>query len=192
MGKQEIAERARALFARKGYEGTSMEDIAREVGIKKASLYAHYAGKEAIFRSIYSQLIEDYERNIASGFEGIDDMRIEKALKTIALRYVGFFTDEERNSLWFRLYVDPPAALKEEIMAMTYRSDRDFMERLLAFFKRARRRKAIAALNTAAVATAFFSMIGGLAMTVGFYGQADMGEAVDGCLEVFRKGIMRA
>jgi AcrR family transcriptional regulator len=45
-----IADAARRLFGRYGFRRTSMDDIAREAGVAKATLYLHFAGKEDVFR----------------------------------------------------------------------------------------------------------------------------------------------
>ncbi|MDD3172854.1 MAG: TetR/AcrR family transcriptional regulator, partial [Herbinix sp.] len=50
--KEKILNEALALFSVKGYDGVSMSDIADTVGIKAASIYKHYTGKEDIFNSI--------------------------------------------------------------------------------------------------------------------------------------------
>ena len=42
-------ERAMDLFWRQGYEGTSMADLTRELGITRPSLYAAFESKEALF-----------------------------------------------------------------------------------------------------------------------------------------------
>src|SRR5580700_7462250 len=39
---------ALAVFARRGFDGASMEDVAREAGVTKAAIYHHVAGKEAL------------------------------------------------------------------------------------------------------------------------------------------------
>ena len=43
--KEKILDAALTLFAENGYDGTSVEQIARFVGIKAPSLYKHYKGK---------------------------------------------------------------------------------------------------------------------------------------------------
>lgn len=43
---------ALSLFSTQGYEATSMQQIADELGIRKASLYYHFEGKEDIVRSL--------------------------------------------------------------------------------------------------------------------------------------------
>lgn len=48
----EIQEAAISLFARKGYAGTSIEDIANELGYSKATLYYYFHNKEEIFLDI--------------------------------------------------------------------------------------------------------------------------------------------
>ena len=45
--KERILETALELFAQNGYLGTSMNDIARQLGFTKAALYKHYTGRQA-------------------------------------------------------------------------------------------------------------------------------------------------
>jgi AcrR family transcriptional regulator len=42
-------ERAMHLFWRQGYEGTSLSDLTRELGLTRTSLYAAFGSKEALF-----------------------------------------------------------------------------------------------------------------------------------------------
>ena len=51
--KQAILEAAIRLFARHGYSTTPLSLIAAEVGIRKPSLYNHYAGKDAILSAVF-------------------------------------------------------------------------------------------------------------------------------------------
>lgn len=54
--KMRILETALELFAQRGYLGTSMSDIAKQLGITKAALYKHYAGKEEILSRIVERM----------------------------------------------------------------------------------------------------------------------------------------
>ena len=61
--KKRILETALELFAQRGYLGTSMSDIAQQLGITKAALYKHYTGKQEILDQIVERMNEmDYER----------------------------------------------------------------------------------------------------------------------------------
>ena len=61
--KERILETALALFAQSGYLGTSMSDIAGELGITKGALYKHYTSKQEILGSIVERMNRmDYER----------------------------------------------------------------------------------------------------------------------------------
>ena len=46
---EEILEAARKVFARRGYSEASVEDIAREAGIAKGTLYLYYDSKQEIY-----------------------------------------------------------------------------------------------------------------------------------------------
>lgn len=61
--KERILETALGLFARSGYLGTSMNDIANQLGITKAALYKHYASKQEILDQIIARMRQmDYAR----------------------------------------------------------------------------------------------------------------------------------
>lgn len=52
----QIADAALRLFARYGYKRTSMDDIAKEAGLAKATLYLHFKGKDDVFRAMLALL----------------------------------------------------------------------------------------------------------------------------------------
>ena len=54
--KEKIFDVALDLFSKKGYDSVSLREIADEVGIKKSSIYSHYASKEAILIDIFQYL----------------------------------------------------------------------------------------------------------------------------------------
>lgn len=61
--KERIMDTALELFAEKGYLGTSMNDIAKQLGFTKAALYKHYTSKQEILNRIVERMNEmDYER----------------------------------------------------------------------------------------------------------------------------------
>lgn len=64
--KQRILEAARELFARKGVQKTSMQEIAGRLGITKPALYYHFPSREELVRSIMQPLIDDGEAFVRS------------------------------------------------------------------------------------------------------------------------------
>ena len=65
--REEILDEATQLFAERGYEGTSMADLAEKVGLRKASLFHHFASKEVLYAAVLARLIEDVGAVIAQG-----------------------------------------------------------------------------------------------------------------------------
>ena len=59
--KQEILQAALDLFSVQGYEATSISQLAEAVGIRKASLYSHFASKQEILDSLIRVVLERYE-----------------------------------------------------------------------------------------------------------------------------------
>ncbi len=64
--KQEILLNAMKLFMRNGIKSVSMNDIARELGMSKKTLYTHFENKEELIREGVIQHLEEEKRWIAS------------------------------------------------------------------------------------------------------------------------------
>ena len=58
--KQAILEAALELFSMQGFEATSISQITKAVGIRKASLYSHFENKQAILDALIKEVLEQY------------------------------------------------------------------------------------------------------------------------------------
>ena len=58
--REQILEAALDLFAVNGYEATSISQLADAVGIRKASLYSHFANKQDILDNVVETVLKGY------------------------------------------------------------------------------------------------------------------------------------
>src|ERR1700745_1402712 len=66
--RQRILAIAADLFSRQGYTGTTIADIARELGTTTAALYYHFPSNSAILAGLLAVPVKAYSR----GLDGLD------------------------------------------------------------------------------------------------------------------------
>lgn len=135
--KEKIIAASLELFSQRGYDGVSMRDIAAAVGIKGASIYNHFKGKEAIFEAILEKMEQRYKEQAVGMqldgaeadrdvkvYAGISEERLLQMGKNLFLyflhdEYAGKFRkmltieqfrNEKLASVYSRQYGDDPLA----------------------------------------------------------------------------------
>ena len=84
-----IREAATTLFLRRGYLGTSMEEIATLAGVSKQTVYTHFADKEQLFTDLIrgaTDRVDDFLQHATALLPGTDDL--ETDLRELARRYL--------------------------------------------------------------------------------------------------------
>ena len=90
--KTQILKSAGKCFANAGFNGTSVRDIATEVGIEAASLYSHFISKDEILREICFSKALAFENVIAE----VNDLyfNAEEKLRIAITNHVKLITDD--------------------------------------------------------------------------------------------------
>lgn len=81
-----ILDAAADLFARRGYDGVSVREIAQKAGIRESSVYNHFSSKAAILNALYDEfirLVPETRPSEAELSQLLEIMTPEEVLKSI-------------------------------------------------------------------------------------------------------------
>lgn len=83
---------ARELFVSQGFDAVSMDMVARQAPVSKATLYAHFASKEDLFAAV---VIEEAERITDEIWQITHDGDVDTVLRRVAQRFNEIFLSPE-------------------------------------------------------------------------------------------------
>lgn len=112
--KDRILNESIKLFAQNGFEGTSMASIAKQIGVTKPSLYAHYENKLALFEACLDKVSIEQVEFTNQIINNPHLKTAEEKLFTL-LKNCREAASKKRYSFYNRFYFLPPLALEEII-----------------------------------------------------------------------------
>jgi AcrR family transcriptional regulator len=183
---QDIYLKAAEIFHRKGFDGTSMDDIARALQITKAGLYYYIKGKEELLFAIMTYAMDWLGREVIEPARAVPDPEVR--LRLIIARHGRELMDGPRSM----------SILSDEVAALAPRHRRQILKRKRAYFDLIRdtleELKARGRLAEVDTTVAAFSLIGALMWLPRWYqgdGRLKSARVVDEITTLVLGGVLK-
>jgi AcrR family transcriptional regulator len=129
--RDQIVIEAIQCFAEQGYDGTSLNDIAAAVGIRRQSLLHHFGSKEQLYGEVFERLLGDWFERLASAISS--PVRGIEKVESVLEAGFDFFADKpEFVKLVRREALDNGTHLGIDLAGVL----RPMWDRAVAYFRR--------------------------------------------------------
>jgi AcrR family transcriptional regulator len=126
--REQLVQIGRGLFAQRGFEGTSVEEIAATAGVSKPVVYEHFGGKEGLYAVVVDREVQALLDVMTEALTGQDNPR--EILEQAALALLGYIESETEG---FRILVrDSPVAQQSGTFATMISDVASHVEHILA------------------------------------------------------------
>src|SRR6201997_1628750 len=89
--RAQLIDVGRGVFAKRGYEATSVEEIADRAGVSKPIVYEHFGGKEGLYAVVVDREMDYVVRRIA---EAIASGSPRERLESATLAFLTYVRDQ--------------------------------------------------------------------------------------------------
>ena len=122
--RERLADAAFALFAERGYEQTTVDDITERAGLGRTTFFRHYRSKEDVIFPDHDRLLEQIAERLRTSNHGTALAAVSDAVRLVLLHYI------EEGDLARRRYrlTSTVPALRDREIASVARYQRLFRE----------------------------------------------------------------
>ena len=101
-----IIHSASRLFLEKGFDGTSMDDIAKRAGVSKQTVYSHFACKEVLCSEAISLAVKRYSPDTA--LENMEEHSLEADLRAVCDKFARLLLGDDSVAMANLLVTSAP------------------------------------------------------------------------------------
>jgi AcrR family transcriptional regulator len=86
--REQLLDVGRSLFAERGFDGTSVEEVAHRAGVSKPVVYEHFGGKEGLYSVVVDREVQQLLADFTSALSGTSPRVLLEQATMALLRYV--------------------------------------------------------------------------------------------------------
>lgn len=185
---RQVLTAARTLFTGQGFDATSMDAIAVEAGVSKATLYVHFASKDVLLLA----LVDDECRHLGPQALWTPDagpIDLDRTLRSIARSYTAFFLNDRGLAL-HRLVMSNAARLPRMAEVFMAAGPRRCEEEIATFLRAADAQGLLRIPDIRIAAVQFLSLVQGRLqlqweLQLGRPSDAELDAMIDSGIRVF-------
>ncbi|NMH68415.1 TetR/AcrR family transcriptional regulator [Bacillus sp. RO3] len=184
--RKNIVKHALFLFSTKGYEETSLKDIAMRVNIKAPSIYAYFSSKEELFENVTNVVMEEYLVFVRSQSSLLKNLSVEEQLFTLMKKLNTYFYEHDLGLFIKRYGMVPPERFKDFLMEQYSQMEKEIRHLLYEVIEPSDH-----LIDREILATAFLCMLDGMIFYLVNLSEEEYERRLRESWEVFWRGITK-
>ncbi|SHF29955.1 transcriptional regulator, TetR family [Seinonella peptonophila] len=191
MKRDEIITAAMHLFAEHGYEGTTLNDIAKKVEIKKPSLYAHFVNKEDLFLQVFQSVLGEHVLQTEKVLAQLPNLSIQDQLFHILEQVCTYYHRTNPSKITFlkRIMLFPPPSMQGQLRVSFLAIEQKLTMKLETLFQTGIDQGLIRKLPITSLLAGYYCLLDGLFLQIFYYGQEHFEQRLPEVWSLFWQGI---
>ncbi|MCA1032361.1 forespore capture DNA-binding protein RefZ [Bacillus timonensis] len=129
--KLKIIDAAIHLFNTKGYEGTSIREIAKRANVNVANISYYFENKSGLLEELVSTFLEDYIRIFQQSYEELEDKSARECLLRMIKKVMAFQRDNRRLAQFVLREITLDTILVREVMTTYLAKEKYYLKSIL-------------------------------------------------------------
>lgn len=192
--KDKLLKKGLEHFSEKGYEGTSLIEIAKDVGIRKSTIYSHFSNKDELFFEVLHRVNQEFLEFCTNCLENDKDSSIDEKLYILLVESIKVNQEKYQNALfWKRLRLFPPVHLKESLAEKFKTQMSPLLDMIERLFAEAMQSGEVVKSdhNSIELAMAYYTLMDGLVISILYDREQNLENRIEILWSAFKDGLFR-
>jgi TetR/AcrR family transcriptional regulator, biofilm operon repressor len=129
--KQKVVEAAIALFNSKGYNGTSVREIANKAKVNISLISYYFGGKQGLLEELISSFFEGYVKEIESAYQRVESISAKKCLQEIIVKLMSYQQNHHHLARFVHREITLDTMLVREVMTTYLQKEKYYFKEIL-------------------------------------------------------------